>query len=86
MAFKIPLPVAARGVNTLLFRVPQSAAKQLNLPDFQKKEFTDITMIGQGSFGKVFKGRKDGHDFVIKQLAAENASPEDQRLFVKEAE
>jgi hypothetical protein len=42
---------------------------QLNLPDFQRKDFTDLMMIGQGSFGKVYRGRKNGYDFVIKELA-----------------
>lgn len=85
MAFKVPLPVAS-GKVILRTRLPQSQLTKLELPDFQKSDFTDLKLIGQGSFGKVFHGQKNGSNFVIKELTEQNPSQEDERLFIKEAE
>jgi len=37
-----------------------------NYRNFKKSDFADLRLIGQGSFGKVFNGHKEGSDFVIK--------------------
>ena len=85
MAFRIPLAVA--GVNQ---KIPKQGTspqcRHLNVPQFDRKELTHVTLIGQGSFGKVFRARQNGADCVMKQLIDEHASAAEKRLFVKEAE
>ena len=85
MAFKVPLPVAV-GKGKPCTRLPQLQLTKLELPDFQKRDFADLKLIGQGSFGKVFQGQRNGSDFVIKELTDKNPSQEEERLFIKEAE
>ena len=83
MAFKIPFPVFTRKCPSLL---SNTDVKDLNLPDFTKKDFTDVLLIGQGSFGKVFKGIQNGKTYVIKELSEADPGSMEIKLFVKEAE
>ncbi|CAG0903539.1 unnamed protein product [Cyprideis torosa] len=38
------------------------------LPERLKSEFTEIEEIGQGSFGTVVKGKKDGRTYAVKEV------------------
>ena len=58
----------------------------LQLPDFNKADFNNSSLIGQGSFGKVFRAEKNGKSYVIKELTDTTASSSDRRLLIKEAE
>ena len=85
MAFKFPLPV----VKKIICREPDqisSGCKEINLPNFNRKDFSDITLIGQGSFGKVFRAIKNSKKYVIKQLLNSNSDQTEKKLFWKEAE
>jgi hypothetical protein len=73
MSFKIPLPVAFKKHHTYA-QLPTSECPKLSLPNFSKSDFTDVKLIGQGSFGKVSCGVKDGTTFVIKELCDSMAS------------
>jgi hypothetical protein len=59
MAFKVPLPkVLANQHKSTSCENP--VGSQLNLPSFNKSDLSNLTLIGQGAFGKVFKCIKDG--------------------------
>ena len=58
----------------------------LGVPDFSKNEFHNITHIGQGSFGKVFRAVRNGSSSVIKEMSDPHSCVGDKRLFMKETE
>jgi hypothetical protein len=78
MAFKIPLPVACKKPQTLPKLQPCEYAT-LQLPDFRKSDLTDITLIGQGSFGKVYRATRNDSVFVMKELTDPAASATDRK-------
>jgi len=80
MTFRVPLPKVLRKQAVL----PNSSAliPVNGLPSFQKRDFSDVVLIGEGSFGKVYKGNKNGATFVLKQLVDGACN----KLLVKEAE
>jgi hypothetical protein len=69
MAFK--LPVVAKQRPALL---KASECADLKLPDFQKADFSDLHMIGQGSFGKVLCVMQNNTKYVIKELSDANCT------------
>ena len=84
MAFKIPLPVVRKNPQ----RLPEQLwpSTDIGLPNFERDEFTDLVLIGEGSFGKVYRGVREGSLFVIKQLSNSCSSMIEKKLFIKEAE
>lgn len=65
MAFKVPLlKVLANQHPSKLYEQP--VGSQLNLPIFNKTDLLNSTLVGQGTFGKVFKCVKDGETYVMK--------------------
>jgi serine/threonine protein kinase len=84
MAFKVPLPkVLANQHKSTSCENP--VGSQLNLPSFNKSDLSNLTLIGQGAFGKVFKCIKDGETYVMKQNVDVNPDSSEIRLFLKEA-
>ena len=84
MAFKVPLPkVLANQHKSTSCENP--VGSQLNLPSFNKSDLSNLTLIGQGAFGKVFKCVKDGETYVMKQNVDVNPDSSEIRLFLKEA-
>lgn len=81
MAFKIPLPKLTKS-HEHNSSVNQSVLS-LGLPSFQQKEFTLISLIGQGSFGNVYRCVKNDITYVIKQLVDDDA--DELQLLIKEA-
>lgn len=76
-SFKVPLPVKKRPIISL----GTESLEDIGLPSFSKKDFSDITIIGRGSYGKVYKAIKKKKQFVIKELSVAENFP----LFIKEA-
>ncbi|XP_063447978.1 probable serine/threonine-protein kinase DDB_G0284251 [Mytilus trossulus] len=63
-SFKVPLPVKKRPIISL----GTESLEDIGLPSFSKKDFSDITIIGRGSYGKVYKAIKKKKEFVIKEF------------------
>ena len=78
MAFKLPL-LRTRKTSTH----QRTHTEFGGIPNFTKREFSDVQMIGQGTFGTVFKASKDYKTFVIKVLKASDTTAEDIKLFKK---
>jgi hypothetical protein len=81
---KYHLPVPRTVAPPVNHELPASG--RLNLPDFNKSDFQNIILIGQGSFGKVFRAVRNRSPFVIKEMTDPHSSVEDKRLFLKEAD
>ncbi|CAC5406532.1 CHEK2 [Mytilus coruscus] len=75
--FKVPLPVKKRPIISL----ETESLEDIGLPSFSKKDFSDITIIGKGSYGKVYKAVKKKKEFVIQELSVADNFP----LFIKVA-
>ncbi|CAG2194696.1 unnamed protein product [Mytilus edulis] len=80
-SFKVNLSVLKKH-NTAINMAKDTS---LGLPTFSKKDYTDLVMIGNGSYGKVFQGPKDGKSFVIKELCVGEVTDSEIKLFRKEA-
>jgi serine/threonine protein kinase len=80
MAFKIPLPVVRKQTTSAC------AVKTFGLPLFNRHDLKDITMIGMGSFGKVYRATNAGQLVVMKEMLNGSASDRYKRLFNKEIE
>lgn len=85
MSFKVPLPTK-RTKTDLRSRVIAAENGNDDLPSFSKNDFSDITLIGQGAYGKVLKCKKNENTYVIKELACKDSNPLESKLFRKEAE
>lgn len=86
MPFKVPLPAVPKKLHTQPDRLTECTDDNLGLPSFTKQDFTDLTLIGKGSYGKVLKGNRDGNVFVIKELASMSSNSQMLKLFRKEAQ
>ncbi len=84
MAFKVPLPKVIVNPHRST-SCANPVVSQLNLPDFRKSDLSNVTLIGQGAFGKVFKCVKDGETYVLKENVDGNPDSSEIRLFLKEA-
>lgn len=80
MAFKIPLPVVKKQTT-----IP-CVFNSFGLPQFNHQDLKDVTMIGMGSFGKVYRATNAGQLVVMKEMCNGSASDRDKRLFYKEIE
>ena len=82
MAFRVKLPVINKQP---VSNVPAAeCGESIGLPQFTKKQFTTVELIGAGSYGKVFKVRQDaGPYYVVKELESRGNS--ELKLFKKEA-
>ena len=78
MSFQVPLPHVQKQQPK-----PSSPVSCLGLPQFTKEQLSGSELIGVGSYGKVFKVRKDGLLYVMKEL--ERKDSEELKLFQKEA-
>ena len=81
MNFKVPLPVFRKQ----LAIVSASGQDNLDLPTFRRAEFSNISCIGKGSFGKVYKATRDRQHFVIKEQVLYESTADEKNLFIKEA-
>lgn len=59
--FKVPLPFVRRQK----LNVNDNAIN--GLCDFKRNDYSNFTLIGKGSFGKVYKCSKDNNEFVLKE-------------------
>jgi hypothetical protein len=68
MAFKLPLPVKQKSCAPSSFTATPFV--NLNIPIINKSDLTDIAMIGQGSFGNVFKAtnKLTNETLLIKEI------------------
>ena len=56
------------------------------MPLFKYEDLEEIAVVGQGSFGVVWKAKHhDAVTVVVKTLSESEESSEDQKKFVKEA-
>jgi len=78
MSFKVPLPVALRKSHSHVVMQPQLS----DLPDFRKSDFTQLVLIGQGTYGKIYRGFRNGSQFVIKEMADPTACSADKRFAI----
>ena len=57
------------------------------LPFFNTSDMLNKSLIGEGTFGKVYRGVLEGQTYVYKQMSLANGMPDEERkLFKKEAE
>lgn len=85
MAFKVPLPKVLESQHNSKKSCEHPVGAQLNLPSFNKSDLSNLTLIGVGAFGKVFKCVKDGETYVMKQNVDVNPDSSEIQLFWKEA-
>ncbi len=78
MAFRRPLPIVLKDQS-------HSVTFKNELPVFRKRDFCDVTVIGCGSYGKVFRATKSNQFYVIKELNSVDAGDAECKLFFKEA-
>ena len=82
MAFRVKLPVINKQPVSNV--AAAGFADDIGLPQFTKKQFSSMELIGVGSYGKVFKVRQDaGPYYVVKEL--EGGGNSELKLFKKEA-
>lgn len=75
MSFKLPCL-------TMKANIPRVTG----LPLFKYEDLEEIAVVGQGSFGVVWKAKHhDAVTVVVKTLSESEESSEDQKKFVKEA-
>jgi serine/threonine protein kinase len=79
MAFKLPLPKAKARPDISTYH-----EDSYMLPSFQKSDFSNATIIGMGSFGRVLRVNKGDQSYVIKEQRAD-ATDSEHKLFLKEA-
>lgn len=82
MAFKVQLPVANK-LPQGMYSVDNEQC--MDIPAFNKSDFVNMTIIGIGSFGRVFKAKKGDTSYVIKELNSSDATSLEVKLFCKEA-
>jgi hypothetical protein len=75
MAFKVPLPKVAKNQHPH----ERETEPYIGLPGFNKSDLLNMTLIGQGAFGKVFKCIKDNITFVMKQIDGRTDNAETQQ-------
>ena len=80
MAFHDPLPCIKekRKIKHAYFRRQMTLAYQIS----EKNSFSEIELIGIGSFGKAFKVQRDRETFVMKELECQGHR--ELRVFMKE--
>lgn len=78
----MPFPVAKKAPDSSSCRT--AGAHILGLPGFNKSDYKDLSLIGNGTFGKVYKGTRNCETFVIKELSG--GSSAELKLFRKEAQ
>ena len=85
MAFKLPLPVVASKPSRCR-REHEKRTFDIGVPSFKKTDFTNVEMIGKGSYGKVSRVKKNGEHFVMKEMVSCDSSDIEIKLFEKEAQ
>ena len=80
MAFHDPLPCIKEKKKDQAHLFQET--DDLGLPDFRKEQFSEIELIGIGSFGKAFKVQRDRETFVMKELECQGHR--ELRVFMKE--
>ena len=66
MAFRMNLPIFKKQARLQVSN--RSPSWTFDLPPFEKKDFSNISFIGAGSYAKVYKVVKENKTFVIKEL------------------
>ncbi len=59
---------------------------QIDLQTFSKEDFTSLTCIGKGTFGKVYHFTREDTNFVIKEQSIFNATEVEKKMIAKEAQ
>lgn len=82
MAFRMNLPIFKKQARLQVSN--RSPSWTFGLPPFEKKDFSNISFIGAGSYAKVYKVVKENKTFVIKEL--HDNSSQECKLFQKEVQ